>query len=230
MNNKQISGDEMPMTLRSQFNYMCTSPALLDFIYTVAPTRQGVCGLNKLLISGTVPISTGIICFALVIAFSDYVRTVIWLIYKYFITLTVIKSGLYDRVYLSLNWKSKDLVRNVEDRVAQMKADVKKARQRRVQRHNKYSSNPADGSSGSEATGRPNRNNASAADSSASSRSRFRPRSLRLGGRRAGDEEQHHVIHMGAPSPANPTSAASTVPPTPARNPVAHATSAPGLL
>ncbi|KAK7701690.1 hypothetical protein SLS64_010138 [Diaporthe eres] len=209
MNNKQISGDEMPMTLRSQFNYMF-------------------------------PISTGIICFALVIAFSDYVRTVIWLIYKYLVTFTVIKSGLYDRVYLSLDWKSKDLVRNVEDRVAQMKADVKQARQKRVSRHNRYSSSPADkgslgsiardGSSGSEATSGPNHDTAGAADSSASSGSRFRPRSLRLGVRREADEDQPHVIDMGAPSPANPTSSASTVPSTPARNPVVHATSAPGLL
>ncbi|KAL2284203.1 hypothetical protein FJTKL_09172 [Diaporthe vaccinii] len=209
MNNKQISGDEMPMTLRSQFNYMF-------------------------------PISTGIICFALVIAFSDYVRTVIWLIYKYLITLTVIKSGLYDKVYLSLDWKGKDLVRNIEDRVAQMKADVKQARQKRVSRHNRYSSSPADkgslgsiardGSSGCEATSGPNHDTASAADSSASSGSRFRPRSLRLGVRREGDEDRPHVIHMGAPSPANPNSSASTVPPTPARNPVVHATSAPGQL
>ncbi|KAG6354862.1 hypothetical protein INS49_003943 [Diaporthe citri] len=209
MNNKQTSGDEMPMTLRSQFRYMF-------------------------------PISTGIISFALVIAFSDYVRTVIWLIYKYLTTLTVIKSGLYDRVYLSLDWKSKDLVRNVEDRVAQMKADVKEARQKRVKKHNRYSSSPGDeGSlrsdardegSGSGTTGGSNHNTATAADGSSSSGSRLRPRSLRLGGRRAGDEDRPHVIHMGALSPANPTSAASTVPPTPARNPVAHATSAPGLL
>lgn len=71
------------------------------------------------------------------IAFSDYVRTIIWLIYKYLITITVIKSGLYDRVYLHFDWKSRDLVRKVEDRVTKMKAEVKAARQRRTRAHKK---------------------------------------------------------------------------------------------
>lgn len=157
------------------------------------------------------------------IAFSDYVRTVIWLIYKYLITLTVIKSGLYDRVYLSLDWKSKDLVRTVEDRVTQMKAEVKAARQKRVKRHSKYSSNPAGESS-------PGSSGAGVADSSKSSGSRLRPRSLRFVGRGGCPEDLPHVIRMEALSPDDPTTAASTAPPTSARNPVTHATSAPGLL
>lgn len=136
----------------------------------------------------------------------------------------MIKSGLYDRVYLSLDWKSKDLVRTVEDRVTEMKAEVKAARQKRVKRHGKYSSNPAD-------EGSPGSSGAGVADSSKSSGSRFRPRSLRFIGRRGGDEDHPHVIRMDALSPDGPTSAAaSTAPPTSARNPVTHATSAPGLL
>lgn len=194
----------------------------------------------------TVPISTGIISFALVIAFSDSVRTVIWLIYKYLITLTAIKSGAYDRVYLNLDWKSKDMVRKVEDRVAQMKAEVKAARQKRVKKHSKwYSPDHADegSSSGSGGDGdttednqspgadaRLNSTAAGAADRSASSGSRFRPRSLRLARSHGGDEDPPHVIRMDALSPAHPTSAASTVPPTSARSPVVHAVSAPGLL
>lgn len=100
----------------------------------------------------TVPISTGIISFALVIAFSDYVRTVIWLIYKYLVTVTVIKSGLYDRVYLSLDWKSRDLVSKVEERVTKMKADVKAARQRRIKAQNRHSDAADEASQGSEST------------------------------------------------------------------------------
>lgn len=86
------------------------------------------------------------------IAFSDYVRTVIWLIYKYLVTVTVIKSGLYDRVYLSLDWKSRDLVSKVEERVTKMKADVKAARQRRIKAQNRHSDAADEASQGSEST------------------------------------------------------------------------------
>lgn len=172
------------------------------------------------------------------IAFSDYVRTIIWLIYKYLVTLTVIKSGLYDHVYLSLDWKSKDLVRKFEDSVTQMKADVKKARQKRMAKHNQYSETTEEGpSSGSET-----RDSGSGSGSgvrarlrgntvgATSSGSRFRPQSLKLGTTESGGEDGHHVIHMHDLGAANPTSAASTVPPTSARHPVVHAISAPDQL
>ncbi|KAK2608226.1 hypothetical protein N8I77_006850 [Diaporthe amygdali] len=185
-------------------------------------------------------ISTGIIFFALVIAFSDYVRTVIWLIYKYLITLTIIKSGLYDRVYLSLDWKSRDLVRKVEDKVTKMKSEVKAARQKRMKKHTKFS-NPveeeslsgsdtkdAGAGSSSGASARPHANTVGAADKPAGLGSRRRRGSLWLSTRESDDENQHHVIRMDEIRAVNPTSAASTVQPSSARHPpVVHAVSQP---
>lgn len=79
----------------------------------------------------TVPISTAIICFALVIAFSDFVRRSTWIIYKYLFTLTTIKLGVYDKVYLGLDSKTRSLVRSMEFRITKLKEDIMAARQRR---------------------------------------------------------------------------------------------------
>lgn len=154
----------------------------------------------------TVSISTGIICFALVIAFSDYVRTVIWLLYKYLITVTVIKSGLYDRVYLSLDWKSRDLVRKVEDRVTKMKAEVKAARQKRVKAHSRHldpagegspgGDDTRDGGSGSGAAARLNSTATGAADGSAASGTRLRARPSQPGKEEPEGDAHHHVVHI----------------------------------
>lgn len=140
------------------------------------------------------------------IAFSDYVRTVIWLIYKYLVTLTVIKSGLYDRVYLSLDWKSRDLVSKVEERVTKMKADVKAARQRRIKAQNKHSDAADEASQGSEATdgsgARLNSTAVDAADGSAAPVARHRSRPPERGVDDAEGDANHHVVNIhdfGAP-------------------------------
>lgn len=68
----------------------------------------------------------------LVFAYSSFVRTLCWLAYRYLITLMLVKTPAYDRLYLSMDWKSAELTRKVEDEVQSMKARVKKAKQKRT--------------------------------------------------------------------------------------------------
>lgn len=59
-------------------------------------------------------------------------RTLIWLAYRYLIISTLVKTSLYDRIYLSLDWKSASLTRKVEEKVRDMKLRVKKNKQKRT--------------------------------------------------------------------------------------------------
>lgn len=183
----------------------------------------------------TVAISTGIIFFALVIAFSNSVRTGIWLIYKYLITLTVIKSGLYDRVYLKLDWKSRDMVRKLEDCVTQMKMEVKAARQKRMKARSKHfnamegncsRSDTRETGSGSGAEAQQNNITHGVDGSPSASSSRLRPRPSRPVAESTEDKDQTHVIQMDVLVRANPTSVTSTVSPALTRNSNANVSSA----
>lgn len=62
----------------------------------------------------------------LVFAYSGFVRTLVWLAYRYLIIFTLVKTSLYDRIYLSLDWKSASLTRKVEEKVRDMKLLVKR--------------------------------------------------------------------------------------------------------
>lgn len=68
----------------------------------------------------------------LVFAYSGFVRTLVWLAYRYLVIFTLVKTSLYDRIYLSLDWKSASLSRKVEEKVRDMKLLVKKNKQKRT--------------------------------------------------------------------------------------------------
>lgn len=68
----------------------------------------------------------------LVFAYSGFVRTIVWLTYRYLVIFTLVKTSLYDRIYLSLYWESASLTRKVEEKVRDMKLLVKKNKQKRT--------------------------------------------------------------------------------------------------
>ncbi|KAL2287854.1 hypothetical protein FJTKL_04659 [Diaporthe vaccinii] len=78
------------------------------------------------------PISVGIVVIVLVFAYSGFVRTLVWLAYRYLIIFTLVKTSPYDRIYLSLDWKSASLTRKVEEKVRDMKLLVKKNKKKRT--------------------------------------------------------------------------------------------------
>lgn len=88
---------------------------------------------NVLMVHGNaVGISTGIIFVVLVCAYSNFVRTLFWLAYRYLVTLVLVKTPAYDRFYLSLDWKSAALTSKVEKEVKRLKAKAKKTKQTRM--------------------------------------------------------------------------------------------------
>lgn len=68
----------------------------------------------------------------LIFAYSSFVRTLVWLAYRYLITLLLVKTPAYDRIYLSLDWKSASLTRKVEQKVTGMKLLAKKNKRQRI--------------------------------------------------------------------------------------------------
>lgn len=68
----------------------------------------------------------------LAFAYSNFVRTLVWVPYRYLIILTLVKTRLYDWVYLTLNWRSNSLTRKVETEVRDMKLLVQKNKRKRV--------------------------------------------------------------------------------------------------
>lgn len=84
------------------------------------------------LTESSVPISIGLIIIVLVLAYSGFVRTLVWLAYRYLVTFMVVKTPIYDRVYLSLDWGSTSLTRKVEEKVRDMKLLAKRNKRKRI--------------------------------------------------------------------------------------------------
>lgn len=74
----------------------------------------------------------GFISVVLVFAYSNFVRTLAWLAYRYLVTLMLVKTPIYDRIYLTLDWRSTSLTRKVEDKIREMKLLVKKDKHKRI--------------------------------------------------------------------------------------------------
>ncbi|ROV91209.1 hypothetical protein VMCG_09371 [Cytospora schulzeri] len=117
---------------------------VITIVFLPLAFMASIFGMNNPQISGQGPmtittqfklmfgISTGIIVIVLVFAYSAFVRNLFWLAYRYLVTLVVVKTPLYDRLYLSLDWKSATLTRKVDNEIKEMKAKVKKAKQTRT--------------------------------------------------------------------------------------------------
>lgn len=106
-------------------------------------------------------------------------------------------------MYLSLDWKSRDLVSKVEERVTKMKAEVKAARQKRIKAQNKHSDAVDEASQGSEfndggsSSGARLHNTAvDAADGSAAPVALHRSRPPEQGADDDGGDAIHHVVHI----------------------------------
>lgn len=106
-------------------------------------------------------------------------------------------------MYLSLDWKSRDLVSKVEERVTKMKAEVKAARQKRIKAQSRHSdaadeasqeSESTDGGSGSGA--RLNSTAVDVVDGSAAPVARHRSRPPEQGADDDGGDAIHHVVHI----------------------------------
>lgn len=70
-------------------------------------------------------------------AFSNFIRSLVYLVYRFLITMFVVRSRAYEKMYVGLNSGVEAMVWMVEAKAAAMKADVKKAKQRRTaQREN----------------------------------------------------------------------------------------------
>ncbi|CAN8104755.1 unnamed protein product [Discula destructiva] len=78
------------------------------------------------------PVSLGLIVVVIVFAYSNFVRTLAWLAYRYLITLMLVQTRLYDWVYLSLDWGSASLTRRTEEKLRDMKLLVKKKKRKRM--------------------------------------------------------------------------------------------------
>lgn len=75
------------------------------------------------------PISIGIMVVSLIFAFHGFVRAFIWSAYTYCITWLVVHTGLYGLwlKYGRKQLKSASLMRSAEDKVHQLKEEVRRA-------------------------------------------------------------------------------------------------------
>ncbi|ROV96110.1 hypothetical protein VSDG_05016 [Cytospora chrysosperma] len=119
---------------------------VVTIVFLPLAFMASIFGMNNLEISGSGPmtmraqfklmfgISTGIIFVVLVFAYSSFVRNLCWLAYRYLVTLLLVKTPAYDRIYLSLDWRSASMTRKVDKEIRDMKLLVKKEKQRRTNR------------------------------------------------------------------------------------------------
>lgn len=61
----------------------------------------------------------------MIFAYSPFVRALIWLPYRYLIIFVVTRAWLYEKVYLSHDWRTASFRKKVEMKVRKLKADVK---------------------------------------------------------------------------------------------------------
>lgn len=123
MNNFEISGSG-PMTMSTQFKLMCRFCPLSDSAIWGRRLTSKICV--------AVGISTGIIVIVLVVAYSDLIRNLFWLAYRYLITLVLVKTPVYNRVYLNMNGRSAAMTRKIDDQIRKIKLDAKKEKQKRT--------------------------------------------------------------------------------------------------
>lgn len=119
---------------------------VVTIVFLPLAFMSSIFGMNNPEIAGSGPmsmrtqfklmfgISSGIIVVVLVVAYSGFVRNLFWLAYRYLMTLMVVKTPAYGRIYLGLDWRSDSMTKKVDLGIRDMKLAVKKENQRRIEK------------------------------------------------------------------------------------------------